>query len=130
MPRTLDAGLAGRYLMSSVLMTSTMRSEPGLPSLLAGISGAPVSAAATCALGGSADGRRGSGCTAAGVAAAAATGGTVPAAAATAAAARNFRRLRFGVLSLVGIMISLGGRCLAGSGSHRNALTSIIIPVA
>src|SRR5882724_5446266 len=56
--RKLDAGLQGRYLMSSVLMTSTMKSEPGLPPSCRLIScGVPVSAAATAAFGRSADGR-------------------------------------------------------------------------
>src|SRR5271170_507256 len=88
MPRKLDAGLAGRYLMSSVLMTSIMKSEPGVPLSRDGITGAPVSAAATWAFGGRADGRR------AGVAVAAAAGLAAPAAPATAAAARNLRRLK------------------------------------
>src|ERR1700676_4313134 len=42
--------------MSSVLITSTMKSEPGVPLSRDGNGAAPVSAAATWAFGGSADG--------------------------------------------------------------------------
>src|SRR3954465_6302108 len=61
--RKLEAQLAGRYLMPSVLITSTMKSEPGTPPMrLATCSpGACVSAAATCMVGGSADGARATG---------------------------------------------------------------------
>src|SRR5271168_2326990 len=102
MPRKLDAGLAGRYLMSSVLMTSTMKSEPGVPLSREGIAGVPVSAAATWAFGGSADGNR---CCACGAVAASA-GLTAPAAPVTAAAARNLRRLSFGLESCAANFIS------------------------
>src|ERR1700752_2287108 len=46
--------------MPSVLVTSTMKSDPGTPPIRFGASspGVCVSAAATCALGGSADGAR------------------------------------------------------------------------
>src|SRR3954466_9648478 len=57
----LDAQFAGRYLMPSILMTSTMKSEPGTPPMreLSPFStGLPVSAAAICALGGRAEGTR------------------------------------------------------------------------
>src|SRR5580692_6062507 len=96
--------------MSSVLITSTMKSEPGGPFSAdeAGACGAPVSAAATWAFGGKADGKRCSGCGVAELAAiAAVTGGTLPAALAMAAVARNLRRLRFGEVFRVGIVISL-----------------------
>src|SRR5207253_8010060 len=61
--RKLEAQFAGRYLMLSDLMTSTMKSEPGTPPMrLATCSpGGCVSAAATCMVGGSADGARGAG---------------------------------------------------------------------
>ena len=89
-------------------MTSTMKSDPGGPfSEVAGACGVPVSAAATRAFGGNADGRRGSGCGAAAVAASAAVaGGTVPAAPAIAAVARNLRRSSFGEVFLADIVIS------------------------
>src|ERR1700740_3302844 len=99
MPRELDAGLAGRYLMSSVLITSTMKSEPGVPLSRDGSGAAPVSAAATWALGGTADG--GLCCGSAPVAAWA--GLTAPLAPATAAAVRNLRRLSFKPASFLGI---------------------------
>src|SRR5271169_1833416 len=100
--------------MLSVLMTSTMKSEPGGPLSVDGVGacGVPLSAAATWALGGSADGRRCSGCGAAEAAAiAAAAGGTLPAAPAIAAVARNLRRLSFGEVFWVGIVISLKSFC-------------------
>src|SRR6516165_1121736 len=46
MPRRLEAGLVGRYLMSSVLMTSTMKSEPGTPLMRESSFAGAVSAAA------------------------------------------------------------------------------------
>src|SRR5271168_1444290 len=98
MPRKLDAGLAGRYLMSSVLMTSTMKSEPGVPLSRDGMTGVPVSAAATWAFGGNADGR----CCGVCGAVEAAADFTAPAAPVTAAAARNLRRLSFGLASCPG----------------------------
>src|SRR5882757_5911121 len=84
--------------MSSVLMTSTMKSEPGLPPSCPLIScGVPVSAAAILAVGGSAEGRGGG---ATGVSAevaanvaALAPDGAVTAAPATATPAKNLRRL-------------------------------------
>src|SRR5882757_7661550 len=57
MARKLEAGFAGRYLMSSVLITSTMKSEPATPPIRGNSFGVPVSAAATCIEGGSAEGR-------------------------------------------------------------------------
>src|SRR5208282_2329915 len=101
MPRKLEAGLAGRYLMSSVLMTSTMKSEPGVPLSCDGICGVPFSTAATWAFGGSADGNR---CCASGAVADLA-GVTAPVAPATAAAARNLRRLSFKLESFLGIVL-------------------------
>src|SRR5271165_82965 len=97
-PRKLDAGFAGRYLISSVLMTSTMKSDPGTPLIRDNSFGVAVSATATCMVGGSADGRRGAlalDCVAC-VAARAAGNGTVVAAPATATPARNPRRLTSG----------------------------------
>src|SRR6266487_1285914 len=96
MPRKLEAGLDGRYLILSVLMTSTMKSEPGTPPMreLDSSFGVPLSAAAICIVGGSAEGRRGTASVGAVVAACA--GGTAVAAPATAAPARNLRRLSSG----------------------------------
>src|SRR5262245_31438319 len=84
--------------MSSVLMTSSMKSEPGTPPIrdAANSLGVWVSAAATCMFGGSADGRRGAGAASGEVAcvAAFATGGvTAVAAPATVTPAKNLRRL-------------------------------------
>src|SRR5215510_7385264 len=98
MARKLEAQFDGQYLMSSVLMTSIMKSEPGTPPMRdwANSFGVWVSAAATCMLGGSADGTRGAGAALGEVAcvAALATGGvTAVAAPATVTPARNFRRL-------------------------------------
>src|SRR5262252_4767008 len=87
MARYEEAQFAGRYLMSSVLMTSTMKSEPGTPPiLLVATVGVPVSAAAICIVGGSAEGARGAGSAAlaAGVTALVAPAATTP--------ARNLRR--------------------------------------
>src|SRR5882762_11819773 len=98
MARKLEAGFAGRYLMSSVLMTSTMKSEPATPPIRASSFGVPVSAAATFMVGASAEGSR-AGAASDGVAdvAAFATGGvTAVAAPATATPARNLRRLTSG----------------------------------
>ena len=56
MPRKLEAQFDGRYLMSSVLMTSTMKSEPaGPPMRLRSFCGVPGSAARVHAGGGSAE---------------------------------------------------------------------------
>src|SRR5262245_49194441 len=84
--------------MSSVLMTSTMKSDPAGP-LVWGIGGGvPVSAATMRAVGGKADGSRGGGVVDG--AAGAAAGATVVAAPATATPARNLRRLNLASLSL------------------------------
>ena len=64
----------------------------------------PVSAAATWAFGGNADGNRGCGSGAVGVAALA--GLTTPVAPATAAAARNLRRLNFRLEFFFGMVVS------------------------
>src|SRR5262245_21050444 len=79
--------------MSSVLMTSTMKSEPGTPPMreVDNSFGVPISAAATCAVGGSAEGIRGAAPVEALVAAFA--GGTAVAPLATATPAKNLRRL-------------------------------------
>src|SRR5215207_10896318 len=96
MPRKLEAQFDGRYLMSSVLMTSTMKSEPATPPIrLRSFCGVPVSAAIVQAVGGSADGMRAVAAPAAGVAPAA-CGVTAPAAApATATPFRKLRRSTF-----------------------------------
>src|SRR6266545_3068552 len=89
MPRKLEAGLEGRYLILRVLITSTMKSEPGTPPMRAPDNsfGVPLSAAATCMVGGSAEGRRGAALV--DVVVAACAGGTAVAAPATATPARN-----------------------------------------
>src|SRR5216684_4825813 len=99
MARKLEAGLDGRYLMSSVLMTSTMKSDPATPPIRDSSCGVPVSAAATCMVGGSAEGRAGLAPVAV-VAPFAAGGVTAVAAPATATPARNLRRLTSGRGSL------------------------------
>src|SRR5262245_22390144 len=98
MARKLDAQFDGQYLMSSVLMTSIMKSEPGTPPMRDAVNsfGVWVSAAATCMLGGSADGTRGADAALGDIAcvAAFATGGvTAVAAPATVTPAKNLRRL-------------------------------------
>src|SRR6185436_13755351 len=100
MPRKLEAQFDGRYLMSSVLMTSTMKSEPATPPIRAtSFSGVPVSAAMVQAVGGSADGIRAAAAPAAEVALAA-CGATAPAAPATATPFRKLRRSTFEADSL------------------------------
>src|SRR3981081_1156557 len=102
MARKLEAQFEGQYLMSSVLITSTMKSEPGTPPIRGNSFGVPVSAAATCIEGGSADGR-GAGSAlgdVASVAPFAARGVTAVAAPATATPAKNLRRLTSGRRSL------------------------------
>src|SRR5215831_13693089 len=97
MARKLEAGLDGRYLISRVLMTSTMKSEPGTPPMRGSSFGVAVSATATCMVGGSAEGRRGGAFVGAlAVVAAPAGGVTAVAAPATATPARNLRRLTSG----------------------------------
>src|SRR5437764_8346346 len=95
MPRKLEAGLDGKYLMSSCLITSTMKSEPGTPPIRGKSLGVPISAAATRMLGDSADGARETAASRADAAVAAFTAGdpAVVAAPATATPARNLRRL-------------------------------------
>src|SRR5262249_27839493 len=102
MARKLEAGFDGRYLMSSVLMTSTMKSDPATPPMRGSSFGVPVSAAATCIEGGSADGRGADGASGDVVdVAPSATGAvTAVAAPATATPARNLRRLTSGRGSL------------------------------
>src|SRR5258707_13059455 len=93
MARKLEAGFDGRYLISRVLMTSTMKSEPGTPPIRGSSFGVAVSAIATCMVGGSADGRRGAVMDASVAAAAfAAGGGSAGVAPPAAAPARNLRR--------------------------------------
>src|SRR5262245_23933007 len=107
MPRKLEAQFDGRYLMSSVLMTSTMKSEPGTPPIrFCGSCGVPVSAAIWRAVGGRADGARADAAPAAGIALAAG-GATVVAAPVTATPARNLRRSTFKPESLRAIFRSL-----------------------
>src|SRR5262245_66205052 len=95
MARKLEAQFDGAYLMSSALMTSTMKSEPGVPLIRdSSFGGVPVSAAATCMLGGSAEGRRaGAASGAIAVVARFATGATVVGAPAPATRARRMQRL-------------------------------------
>src|SRR6267154_1950149 len=122
MARKLEAQFEGRYLMSSVLMTSTMKSDPGTPPIRGNSFGVPVSAAATCIVGGSADGR-GAGAALGdvdGVAPFAIGGVTVVAAPATATPARNLRRLTSGRGSLRFMEFSLDLSCPAASmGNQR-----------
>src|SRR5262249_37967758 len=75
--------------MSSVLITSTMKSEPGLPGTRGSSPGGCVSAAAICIVGASAEGTRGAG------SAAFATGVTAVAAPAATTPVRNLRRSGF-----------------------------------
>src|SRR5258708_22905521 len=97
MARKLEAGFDGRYLISRVLMTSTMKSEPGTPPIRGSSFGVSVSAIATCMVGGSAEGRRGALMDASVVAAAFAAGGaSAVGAPATAAPARALPRLTSG----------------------------------
>src|SRR4051812_35722151 len=100
MPRKLEAQFDGRYLMSNVLMTSTMKSEPATPPMrLPSACGVPTSAAMACAFGGSADGSRAAAVLPATVAFAA-CGATALAAPAAATAVRKLRRSTFGPESL------------------------------
>src|SRR5580704_19178881 len=108
--------------MSSVLITSTMKSEPGVPLSRDGKGAAPVSAAATWAFGGSADGSLGWGS----AAVAALAGLTAPLAPATAAAVRNFRRLSFRLASFLGISSPLGIVWLLRRGSEAIAFETTI----
>src|SRR5262249_37847092 len=98
MARKLDAGLDGRYLISRVLMTSTMKSEPGTPPMRGSSFGVAVSATATCMVGGSAGGRGGGRLGGALRWCAAPPAGGLPAVPppATATPARNLRRLTSG----------------------------------
>src|SRR2546427_6453024 len=88
--------------MPSVLMTSTMKSDPGMPLTRASSRGVPVSACATCIEGGSAEGTRGVGATTSaertGVIAVAAPAATTP--------VRNLRRSAFGPGSLRAMVFS------------------------
>ncbi len=93
--------------MSSVLITSIMKSEPGTPPMRGNSFGVPVSAAATCIVGGSADGRRGGTVSVDVAVAPFATGGvTAVAAPATATLARNLRRLTSGRCSFRAMKLS------------------------
>src|SRR5262245_12710358 len=100
-------------------MTSTMKSEPGTPPMREVDSsfGVPLSAAAICIVGGSAEGRRGAALVDAVVAACA--GDTAVAAPATAAHARNLRRLTSGCgyFRAMGFLHSL--LCAAARGQRR-----------
>src|SRR5262249_27491761 len=132
MPRKLEAGFAGRYLMSRVLMTSTMKSEPGAPPIRDADNsfGVPLSAAATCTEGGSAEGRRGG---ALAVVAARAAGGPIAVAApATATPVRNLRRLtsargRFRAMQFPPYLLScaaIGGRRRLNRAPHGVILSA------
>src|SRR2546425_212694 len=87
-------------------MTSTMKSDPGMPLTRASSRGVPVSACATCIEGGSAEGARGVGATTS----AERTGGLTADAAVAAPAAttpvRNLRRSAFGPGSLRAMVFS------------------------
>src|SRR3954463_8082708 len=100
MARKLEAQLDGMYLMSSVLMTSTMKSEPGRPLTRASSRGLAVSAAAGFAEGGKAEGGPG-GCGFAPGASAAAAGAMAVAAPAAITPPRNCRRPTFFELELL-----------------------------
>src|SRR5438552_3685390 len=89
--------------MSSVLITSTMKSEPATPPMRGKSLGVPVSAAATRMLGGRAEGRRGADEGEPACVAARALSGTVLAVPATATLARNLRRLTPPRASLVAV---------------------------
>src|SRR5260221_12038634 len=100
MPRKLEAELDGRYLMSSVLVTPTIKSDPATPPIrFSSACGVPVSAAMVCAVGGSAEGRRAGAAPA--TVALAACGASAPAEPATATPVRNLRRSTFGPGSFV-----------------------------
>src|SRR5438094_4294834 len=105
--------------MSSVLMTSTMKSEPGVPPMrdVDNSFGVPLSAAATCAVGGSAEGIRAGTLVEAVVAALA--GGVALAALATATPARNLRRLTAacGCLRLINVLPYQARRFVGYAGS-------------
>src|SRR6266850_1497217 len=102
MARLLEAQFAGRYLMSSVLITSTMKSDPGVPLTRASSRGVPVSASAALPEGGSAEGALGACATRsaerAGAIAVAAPAATTP--------VRNLRRSAFGPVCLFAIVSS------------------------
>src|SRR6267378_2206888 len=116
MARKLEAQFAGRYLMPSVLMTSTMKSDPGMPLTRASSRGVPVSASAAFPEGGRAEGARGACATTS----AERAGGLIADAAVAAPAAttpvRNLRRSAFGPGSLRAMVFSSscsspGGDC-------------------
>src|SRR5262245_41926745 len=119
MPRKLEAQFAGRYLISSVLMTSTMKSEPGTPPTRDGSRGVPVSAAATIADGSRAEGPRGGAVGGPASAAGAAGGVSVLAAPAATALARNVRRPTFPPGSFCAIVSSSSGRDHDLAGGQR-----------
>src|SRR5262245_9961164 len=128
MARKLEAQFEGAYLMSSVLMTSTMKSEPGAPLIRDSSFGVAVSAAATCMLGGSAEGRR-AGAASGAIAGVApfATGATVVAAPATATPARNLRRLTSGRGSFRLMDFSLDRRQASAAPAGKDRLTRICL---
>src|SRR5579863_4582924 len=107
--------------MSSDLMTSTMKSEPGRACSVeyGGTFGTSVSTAATCSFGGSTEGTRGGACPVA--LGAASAGLTALPAPATAAAARNLRRSSFGVESFLLMLVSLAILFLVRQGARFGA---------
>src|SRR2546430_5817263 len=117
-PRKLEAGLDGRYSISRVLMTSTMKSDPSDPCARGSSFGIVDSAAATAAEGGSTDGR-GADAPTDDVAAAVPFGGvTALAAPATATPARNLRRFTLGCVSsraIVGSLLMPGANAVNGA---------------
>src|SRR6267142_5682552 len=113
MARKLEAQFDGRYLMPIVLMTSTMKSDPGMPLTRASSRGVPVSASAAFPEGGRAEGARGACATTSaertGVIAVAAPAATTP--------VRNLRRSDFGPGSLRAMVFSSS---LASPGEDSN----------
>src|SRR3954462_12782057 len=111
MARKLEAQFEGQYLMSSVLITSTRKSEPATPPTRGNSFGVAVSAAATCILGGSADGRRGGSAfgKVAGAAPSAPGGGPAGGAPPPPTPARNLRRFTSGRGSFRAMELSLDG---------------------
>src|SRR5882757_4488838 len=99
--------------MSSVLMTSTMKSDPATPPIrFRSACGTLVSAAMVCVVGGSTEGRRAGAAPA--TVALAACGAMVPAAPATATPVRNLRRSTLGPESFVPRTLRVMARSLDG----------------
>src|SRR5882762_1058357 len=99
--------------MSSVLITSTMKSDPGMPLTRASSRGVPVSASAALPEGGSAEGALGACATTS----AERTGAIAVAAPAATTPVRNLRRSAFGPRSLRDMVSS---SCSASPGGDSN----------